>query len=77
MWDEFTPYGGGAISVDGAESSDEVVLEGLDGSLCCVHSMVMRFYQLDFDVIIFKVFLNCFAGHVVDDVEARFESSFG
>jgi hypothetical protein len=54
-----------------------VVLEGLDGLFGCIYAMVVGFYQLDLDIIIFKAFLDGFAGYIVDNIEAWLKSSFG
>ena len=77
MLDEFAPDGGGTCRVDGAEARNQVVLEGLDGPLRCIDSVVVGFHELDFYFIGFKVRLYLFACYVVNDVEARLESSFG
>ena len=53
--EEFVPQLGWEISVCGAETGDEVVFEGLDGSFCGIDTVLVRGYKLPFDVLLVKV----------------------
>ena len=70
---EFAPQDGWKIFVTRAESCNGVVLEGLDGPLCCIGAVIMGFDELHLDAFVFKVRLNCFCCNIIDDVEHRFE----
>ena len=49
---EFAPYCCGAFFIDGAKTGDEMILERLDGTFGCVHSVVVGFDQLDVDIFL-------------------------
>ena len=52
-----------------------MVLEGLDGLLCCIVAVVMWFDELHLDAFVFRACFNCFCCNIIDDVEHRFEVS--
>ena len=58
-----------------AESCNGVVLEGLDGPLCCIGAVVMWFDKLHLDDFFFKVLFCCFCCNIINDVEHWFEVS--
>ena len=59
------------IDVRCAESTDEVVFEGLDGTFRGVDVVIMRFYELYFDVVVSSKFFDFCGRLVVSDVEVR------
>ena len=77
LWEEFVPQLGREISISGAEPGDEVVLEGLDGSLCGIDSVLVRGYKLPFDVLLAEVFGDGVGCFIVKDVEVWFETFGG
>jgi hypothetical protein len=65
------------LFIAGAETCDHVVFKSLDHALGCVDPVVMRLDELDADVIGFEICLNCFGGHIVDNVQCGLEAPFG
>ena len=53
-----------------------MVLEVLDGPLCCIGAVVMWFDELHLDAFVFKVRFYCFCCNIINDVENGFEISF-
>ena len=52
-----------------------MVLEGLDGPLCCIGAVVVWFDELHIDAFVFKVISYFFCCNIINDVENGFEIS--
>ena len=59
------------MGVSSAETTDEVILECLDGSFGCVDTMIVRFDELDRSVVSSHVVCDGCCGLVICDVERR------
>ena len=53
-----------------------VVFESLYHTFCCIYTVIVRLYQLYYDVLILQVFLDCLGSYIANDVENCFEASF-
>ena len=67
----------GKICIRGAQSTNEVVFEGLDGPFCCVDPMVVGFHKLQAAILLLQVFPDGLAGLVVCDAEGWLVSFVG
>ena len=63
------------VCVGDAQSTDEVVFEGLDGTFCGVDTMVVGFYKLEAALLLLQVLSDGFAGLIICDAEGRPVSS--
>ena len=73
---QMVPQLEGEVDVGGAESTDEVVFEGLDGAFCGVDAMVVGFNKLNCTVSGGDKFFDGSRSLVICDVEGRSESFF-
>ena len=76
LLDDFAPQDRRKIFVARAEPCNCVVLEGLDGPLCCIGAVVMWFDELHLDVFVFKVSFYCFCYNIINDVETGLKFRF-
>ena len=68
LGDKFVPEMEGKGGINGAESGDEMVLEGLDGPLCFVASMKARWGKLEVDVVVVYFVYEGLRGFIVESL---------
>ena len=54
-------------------SINEIILKDLDFPRLCIKSTVVRFNQLNLDVLFLKVDFDRFRCHIINDIKTRFE----
>ena len=72
---EFAPQERGKYFVTRAKACNGVIKKKKI-TFCCVHMVIVWFYQPYPYFLLFKVFLDCLGSNIVYDVEDGFESSF-
>ena len=73
--DEAAPQGCWECSIACAKAVNEVVFECLYGAFSSVDSVIVGLYQLESNVFVLQVSLNCFGRYIIDDVEFWFETA--
>ena len=58
------------------EACNGVILKPLNRTFCCVHTTIVRFYQLYYCFLVFTVFLDCLGSYIFNYIENRFEILF-
>ena len=66
----------GERSVGGAEASNEVVLEGADGTFGCISSVAVRWHQLEIDFLIVHEVFKDTGAFVVESFEVLVQAGF-
>lgn len=72
----FVPQDRSKPLVTRAEACNDVILKLLNSTLCCVHTVIVWFYQLYHYFLLLKVLLDCIGSNNFDDVEDGFGASF-
>ena len=73
MFYQFAPQGKREVVVAGRQTYQKMIIECLDGSHCFIHAMIVWLHELDPNILLFKVSVDCLGRHIVQDVEAWFK----